>query len=207
MRAGHPSTRSPGGTAPRSRRAIRPPGQNQVAHRARLPRVENRSWPGALRRPHLCRMAPPHDSRDRRPPLHHPAAADPLTSSWVQAESLRHPQRAPTSPRRLSRILPPLPTTSTNLTKYDKDAIDHEVSRKSFMQRAVKKTTAFVATAAVIGSSSLFMATPANAVPDSRTDGAILLAGNTCELKLTTRFTADRIDCSRVSWRGAARFR
>jgi SRSO17 transposase len=35
-----------------------------------------------------------------------------------QPEPLRHPQRAPTAPRRLPRTLPPLPPTSPNITKY-----------------------------------------------------------------------------------------
>lgn len=55
------------------------------------------------------------------------------------------------------------------------------------MQSAVKKSTALVATAAVVGFSSLFaLASPANAAPAGCSQGATLLANNVCELRLTT---------------------
>ena len=54
------------------------------------------------------------------------------------------------------------------------------------MQLAVKKSTALVATAAVIGFSSLFAsAAPANATPVGCSHGATPLANNVCELRLT----------------------
>ena len=54
------------------------------------------------------------------------------------------------------------------------------------MQGAIKKKTAMVATAAAVGFSSLFMATPANAAPITCSQGATLLTGNICELRVTT---------------------
>ncbi|GAB3122043.1 InlB B-repeat-containing protein [Glaciibacter psychrotolerans] len=54
------------------------------------------------------------------------------------------------------------------------------------MQRAVKKTTTLVATAAVIGFSSLFtLGSPANAAPVGCDVGGTLLAGDICELRVT----------------------
>lgn len=54
------------------------------------------------------------------------------------------------------------------------------------MHSAVKKKTAMVATAAAVGFSSLFMAPPANAAPITCSQGATLLTGNICELRVTT---------------------
>jgi SRSO17 transposase len=51
-------------------------GDDPVAHRARLPRTQTRPRPGPLRRPHLPWLAPPHDPRHRRAPVHHPPAPD-----------------------------------------------------------------------------------------------------------------------------------
>lgn len=66
---------------------------------------------------------------------------------------------------------------------------EREASRKSNMRKAATKTTAFVATAAAIGFTSLFGAvSPANATGDACTaTGGTLLdpAGNVCEMKIT----------------------
>ena len=61
----------------------RPPGQDPLAHRTRLPGTENRPRTGPLRGPLLDRLAPPRHPRHRRPPLpHHPAAHRPK-SHWA----------------------------------------------------------------------------------------------------------------------------
>ena len=56
--------------------------KNALAHRARLPRTQNRSGPGPLRRTLLHRLASPRHPRHRSPPLHHPATARQPKSTW-----------------------------------------------------------------------------------------------------------------------------
>jgi hypothetical protein len=61
----------------------RPTRQGPLAHRARLPRTEDRPRPGPLRRPLLQRLAPPRHPRHRRPALPHPPAPHPPKSRWA----------------------------------------------------------------------------------------------------------------------------
>ena len=61
------------------RTAPGPPGETPLAHRARLPRDQDRPRPGPLRRPHLARLAPPRHPRLRRPRLLTLQRLDPKT--------------------------------------------------------------------------------------------------------------------------------
>ena len=54
-----------------------PRRETTLAHRTRLPRVEDWPRPGPLRRPQMGRLAPPRHPRRRRPRLPHPATTGP----------------------------------------------------------------------------------------------------------------------------------
>ena len=55
-------------------------GQDPLADRTRLPRVQDRTGPGPLRGPHLARLAPARHPGQRRPAVHHPATHQPKSA-------------------------------------------------------------------------------------------------------------------------------
>ena len=91
-----------------------PTGQTTLAHRARLPRTQNRPRPGPLRRPHLARLAPPRHPRLRRPRLLHPATPrpkSPCAGMTLYARTPTHANPARPPHRTLPHLHNLLPAT------------------------------------------------------------------------------------------------